>query len=108
MLLQRSFLILTDSLSGGHFLAELLLLLFVITASYLRGCSQRNEKASNKLLVDLNGARAAETRCSHNALLRAVQKAYATCKVTCLAFPRPASSKLKLGISLLSALDKIP
>ena len=69
MLLQRSFLILTGSLSGGHFLAELLLLLFVITASYLRGCLYRNKKAIDKLLVDLNGARAAETRCSHNALL---------------------------------------
>ena len=87
MLLQRSFLILTGILSGGRFLAELLLLLFLITASYLRGCSQRNEKASDKLLVVLKGARAAVTRCSHNALLFAVLKAYATRKVTYLAFP---------------------
>ena len=69
MLLQRSFLILTGSLSSGHFLAELLLLLFVITARYLRGCLQRIEKASDKLLIDLKGARAAETRCSHSALM---------------------------------------
>ena len=63
------FLSLTGSLSGGHFLAELLLLLFVITARYLRGCLQRIEKASDKLLIDLKGARAAETRCSHSALM---------------------------------------
>jgi len=69
LLLQRSFQSLTGSLSSGNFLAELLLLLFVITARYLRGCLQRIEKASDKLLIDLKGARAAETRCSHSALM---------------------------------------
>ena len=60
-------IIVTDSLSGGHFLAELLLLLF---AAALRQHHVRSEyitKASGKLSNELNGPGTPELRCARSA-----------------------------------------
>ena len=67
MLSQRSFLACSDCLSGGHFLAELLLLLFAAALRQHHSDSENITETSTKLSNELNGARAAEIRCSCNA-----------------------------------------
>jgi len=57
----------TNSLSGGHFLAELLLLLFAAALRQHHGRSDHITEASAKLLDELNGSRTPEIRCSRNA-----------------------------------------